>query len=152
MLEPEVPRAGNTGREVVDEPNANLDLRQEQAFIDLLKGFPGTLICISHDLFFLYQICSRAVVLERGRIHHDFSMQDLVSQKDYLRDHGLDFTFRFSCCRENGEPPHPHPHRHLDLASVQSRLDTATGPAPRLTTPPSASGGSAAEPRGRTDR
>ncbi len=105
---------------VLDEPTANLDPKQERLFLDLLKGFRGTLICIGHDLFFLYQICSRAVVLERGRIHHDFSMQDLVSQKDYLRDHGLDFTFRFSCCRENGEHPHPHPHGHLDLASVRA--------------------------------
>jgi energy-coupling factor transporter ATP-binding protein EcfA2 len=98
---------------ILDEPTANLDPKQERLFLDLLKGFQGTLICISHDLFFLYQICSRAVVLERGRIHHDFSMQDLVSQKDYLRDHGLDFTFRFSCCRENGEHPHLHGHLHL---------------------------------------
>ncbi len=100
---------------VLDEPTANLDPKQERLFLDLLKDFQGTLICISHDLFFLYQICTRAVVLERGRIHHDFSMQDLVSQKEYLRDHGLDFTFRFSCCRQNGE--HPPPHGHIHLAS-----------------------------------
>ncbi len=97
---------------ILDEPTANLDPKQERLFLDLLQSFPGTLVCISHDLFFLYQICTRAVVLEKGRVHHDFSMQDLVSQKEYLRDHGLDFTFRFSCCRENGDHPHPHPHPH----------------------------------------
>jgi len=93
---------------ILDEPTANLDPKQERLFLELLKNFQGTLICISHDLIFLYEICSRAVVLEKGRIHHDFSMQELVSQKEYLREHGLDFTFRFSCCREEGEPPHLH--------------------------------------------
>jgi energy-coupling factor transport system ATP-binding protein len=98
---------------ILDEPTANLDPKQERLFLDLLRGFDGTLICISHDLLFLYEICSRAVVLENGRIHHDFSMQELVSEVKYLRAHGLDFTFRFSCCRDDGEGPHhPHPHHH----------------------------------------
>jgi energy-coupling factor transporter ATP-binding protein EcfA2 len=91
---------------ILDEPSANLDPRQEKLFLDLLRDFDGTLICISHDLLFLYEICTRAVVLEKGRIHHDFSMQELVSQPAYLREHGLDFTFRFNCCRVDGEHHH----------------------------------------------
>jgi energy-coupling factor transporter ATP-binding protein EcfA2 len=94
---------------VLDEPTANLDPRQEKLFVELLGEFTGTLICISHDLPFLYGLCSRAVVLEKGKIHHDFSMQDLVSHRDYLREHGLDFTFRLSCCRDDGEHPEEHP-------------------------------------------
>ena len=95
---------------VLDEPTANLDPKQERLFLDLLNNFRGTLVCISHDLIFLYETCSRAVVLEEGRIHHDFSMRDLVSQKEYLREHGLDFTFRFSCCRDGAGHDHPHGH------------------------------------------
>ena len=79
---------------LLDEPTANLDPRQEQVFLDLLKGYPGTLICISHDLIFLYELCRRAVVLESGRIQHDYTMDDLVSQREELRSHGLDFSFR----------------------------------------------------------
>ncbi len=104
---------------ILDEPTANLDPKQERLFLDLLKSFQGTLICISHDLIFLYEICSRAVVLERGRLHHDFSMQDLVSQKEYLREHGLDFTFRFSCCRDSSD--HSHPHGHVHIGSSEHR-------------------------------
>ncbi|MFZ7128341.1 MAG: energy-coupling factor transporter ATPase [Desulfobacterales bacterium] len=78
----------------LDEPSANLDPRQEEVFLDLLKGFDGTLVCISHDLVFLYELCDRAVVLDRGRIHHDYTMRELVSQKQFLREHGLDFSFR----------------------------------------------------------
>ncbi len=97
---------------ILDEPTANLDPRQEQIIKKLLKAFPGTLIIIDHDLLFLYDICDRAVVLAEGRVHHDYSFQELVSQQHALREHGLDFTFRFSCC---GNDYHHHPasnHHH----------------------------------------
>ena len=114
---------------ILDEPTANLDPRQERLFLELLKSFQGTLICISHDLIFLYEICSRAVVLDKGRIHHDFSMQDLVSQKEYLREHGLDFTFRFSCCRDSGDYPHPYGHLLHKSGAHQDREPRAPMPA-----------------------
>ncbi len=79
---------------LLDEPSANLDPHQEQVFLDLLKDFAGTLICISHDLIFLYELCDRAVVLDGGRVQHDYMMRDLVSQREALRVHGLDFSFR----------------------------------------------------------
>ncbi|MDT8424169.1 MAG: ABC transporter ATP-binding protein, partial [Desulfuromonadales bacterium] len=80
---------------ILDEPTANLDPRQEEVFLQLLKDFHGTLICISHDLLFLFELCPRAVVLDRGQIHHDYTLQELVAQRDALREHGLDFSFRF---------------------------------------------------------
>ena len=79
---------------LLDEPTANLDPRQEEVLLDLLKHFDGTLMCVSHDLIFLYNLCRRAVVLDQGRIHHDYAMQDLVSQRQSLQEHGLDFSFR----------------------------------------------------------
>jgi ABC-type glutathione transport system ATPase component len=79
---------------LLDEPTANLDPHQEQVFLDLLSGFSGTLICISHDLIFLYELCERAVVLDHGRIGHDYTMRELVAQRQALREHGLDFSFR----------------------------------------------------------
>ena len=79
---------------LLDEPTANLDPSQEQVFLDLLMGYKGTLVCISHDLLFVYELCQRAVVVKTGRIVHDYTMNDLVAQRSELRDHGLDFSFR----------------------------------------------------------
>jgi energy-coupling factor transporter ATP-binding protein EcfA2 len=112
---------------ILDEPTANLDPKQEQFFTELLREFSGTLICISHDLPFLFRLCSRAVVLEDGKIHHDFAMQELVSHRDYLREHGLDFTFRLSCCRDSGGE-HPPSHNHGAHPHV-SALSDADAPA-----------------------
>jgi energy-coupling factor transporter ATP-binding protein EcfA2 len=79
---------------ILDEPTTNLDPQQEEIFLNILRDFPGTLLCISHDLIFLYELCDRAVVIDRGRIHHDFTMRALVSHRASLRGHGLDFSFR----------------------------------------------------------
>ncbi len=97
---------------ILDEPTANLDPKQEQFFTDLLNQFAGTIICISHDLPFLFGLCTRAVVLDNGHIHHDFSMSELISHSAYLREHGLDFSFRLTCCQNSGSNHHPHHGRH----------------------------------------
>ena len=112
---------------ILDEPTANLDPKQEQFFRDILKQFTGAIICISHDLPFLFGLCTRAVVLDRGRIHHDFSMSELISHSAYLREHGLDFSFRLTCCQDSGsDQPHhahyPEPHSHSHgIAEVPKR-------------------------------
>ena len=95
---------------ILDEPTANLDPKQEKFFTDLLNNFSGTIICISHDLPFLFGLCTRAVVLDKGRIHHDFTMTDLISHSVYLREHGLDFSFRLTCCQSSGSDHIVHRH------------------------------------------
>ncbi len=85
---------------ILDEPTANLDPLQEQVFIDLLKNYQGTLILISHDLIFLYELCNRALVLDAGRVHHDYPLKELVEHRPSLREHGLDFSFRFADSRQ----------------------------------------------------
>ncbi|MEN8265143.1 MAG: ATP-binding cassette domain-containing protein, partial [Nitrospirota bacterium] len=69
--------------------------------IDLLNNFHGTLICISHDLFFLQEICSRALVLDQGMVHHDYTMDEMMTAPSALRVHGLDYSFRYSCCKRS---------------------------------------------------
>lgn len=88
---------------LLDEPTANLDPGQEQVFLDLLKAFPGTLVTISHDLIFLYELCDRAIVLNQGRIHRDCAFCELVSQRENLHANGLDFSFRMIVTKDGLE-------------------------------------------------
>ena len=97
---------------ILDEPTANLDPRQEAVFRRLLKDFCGALIIIDHDLLFLYGLCNRAVVLARGEVHHDYSFQQLAAEPRALREHGLDFTFRFTCCGHHHDHEVGHHHHH----------------------------------------
>ena len=79
---------------ILDEPTANLDPAQDNILRELLRAYEGTLICITHDLLFAYDLCQRAVVLDQGRVHHDYTLRELVSHAESLREHGLDFSFR----------------------------------------------------------
>ena len=97
---------------IVDEPTANLDPRQEAIFRQLLADFAGTLIVIEHDLLFLYGLCERAFVLAEGRVHHDYGFNELAAQPQSLREHGLDFAFRFTCCGHHHDEAHHHHHHH----------------------------------------
>lgn len=117
---------------ILDEPTANLDPRQEAIFKRLLREYAGTLIVIEHDLLFLYDLCDRAVVLADGRIHHDYGFNDLVSHPQALRDHGLDFTFRFISCGHNhigaGHHRHHHPTHDHGPGSVHLAAEDAGMP------------------------
>lgn len=95
---------------ILDEPTAGLDPRQEKVFTRILREYSGTLIIIDHDLLFLYSVCTRALVMNQGKIEHDCPLAELVSQPQHLRAHGLDFTFRFTCCGHH--PPESHHHHH----------------------------------------
>lgn len=55
----------------LDEPSSSLDPRSRRDLIDLLKALPQTLIVASHDLDLVQALCTRAVVLDRGRIVAD---------------------------------------------------------------------------------
>jgi len=120
---------------ILDEPTANLDSKQEDVFVRFLQDFDGTLICISHDLLFLYGLCDRTVVLDHGRIHHDYSLKELVSHRASLREHGLDFTFRFNCCR-NGSNVHGHPFdrdgEHITLGTTSNSIESTPEEKPRV--------------------
>jgi cobalt transport protein ATP-binding subunit len=104
---------------ILDEPTSNLDPRNERALREVLMGLECTLVVVSHDLPFLYGLCRRAVVLQRGRVHHDYTMEELVSQRAFLREHGLDFRFRCTCC--DGEDPGDHDHTEETLLLLPPR-------------------------------
>lgn len=53
---------------ILDEPTNHLDLQGVQWLIDELKNYPGTILAISHDRYFLDQTVSRIMEIEQGMI------------------------------------------------------------------------------------
>lgn len=53
---------------ILDEPTNHLDLPSREQFEKTLKDFTGTLIIISHDLYFLEQLSNRLLVFEKNKI------------------------------------------------------------------------------------
>ncbi len=55
---------------LMDEPTTHLDMASIEALIAALQQFSGTLIFISHDVYFIRQLSTHVVRVEGGRLTH----------------------------------------------------------------------------------
>ncbi len=56
---------------LLDEPTNDLDIDTLTALEDLLDGWPGTLVVVSHDRYFVERVCDNVHALTAtGEIHH----------------------------------------------------------------------------------
>ncbi|HTG43779.1 MAG TPA: ABC transporter ATP-binding protein, partial [Verrucomicrobiae bacterium] len=53
---------------LMDEPTTHLDMASIEALITALKQFEGTLVFISHDVYFIKQLANEVVHVEGGRL------------------------------------------------------------------------------------
>ena len=53
---------------VLDEPTNHLDLESIEALVAALKDYPGTLLIVSHDRWFISQLATRIVEIKPGEI------------------------------------------------------------------------------------
>jgi len=74
---------------LLDEPSAGLDPRGRRSLAALLSRLPATIIVASHDLAFVTELCSRAVVLDRGAVVADGPVASILGDQDLLLNHGL---------------------------------------------------------------
>jgi ATP-binding cassette subfamily F protein uup len=51
---------------LLDEPTNDLDIDTLTALEDLLDGWPGTLVVVSHDRYFVERVCDDVYALEAG--------------------------------------------------------------------------------------
>jgi cobalt/nickel transport system ATP-binding protein len=74
---------------LMDEPSANLDPRRKRQLLQLLKELPQSKIVATHDLGLASQICERAVLLNSGSIAADGCTDEILSDTQFLKEHGL---------------------------------------------------------------
>ncbi|MDD2247965.1 MAG: ABC-F family ATP-binding cassette domain-containing protein [Proteiniphilum sp.] len=53
---------------ILDEPTNHLDVHSREALEESLRQFPGSILLITHDRYFLEQICDGMLVFEQQRI------------------------------------------------------------------------------------
>ncbi len=68
----------------LDEPSSGLDPHARANLMALLKDLPQTMLIASHDLEFVQELCTRAVVLERGRVVADMPIDGYDIEEAYL--------------------------------------------------------------------
>jgi cobalt/nickel transport system ATP-binding protein len=74
----------------LDEPTSNLDPRNRRHLIELIAGLPATLILAAHDLELVLALCTRTIVMDRGKIWADGDTRNLLNNSDLMNDHGLE--------------------------------------------------------------
>jgi cobalt/nickel transport system ATP-binding protein len=84
---------------VLDEPTSDLDPRGRREFKALLRQIPATKVIATHDLELVVELCSRAIVLDRGTVVADGPVAKLLNDEELMLAHGL-------------ERPHILRHRH----------------------------------------
>jgi ATP-binding cassette subfamily F protein 3 len=55
---------------LMDEPTTHLDMASIEALLAALRPFSGTLIFISHDVYFIHQLSNHVVRVDQGRLTH----------------------------------------------------------------------------------
>ncbi len=65
---------------VMDEPSGDLDWRARRDLIDMLGGFIHTCLIATHDLDLAREVCTRAILLDRGRIVADGPTDQLIKE------------------------------------------------------------------------
>lgn len=77
---------------MLDEPTNHLDIESKEVFEEALREFPGTIVAVSHDRYFLNQIATKIYELgpegitkyEGGFDYYEEKKQETASGKQYL--------------------------------------------------------------------
>jgi ATP-binding cassette, subfamily F, member 3 len=77
---------------LLDEPTNNLDIGSVETLEDALLEFPGTILSISHDRFYLDKICTRIIEIDGGVLRDypgGYSYYQQNRSKGTILTHGL---------------------------------------------------------------
>ena len=53
---------------VLDEPTNHLDIKSREVLLNAIKTFPGTVMMVSHDRYFLKEITSRVFEIDKNQL------------------------------------------------------------------------------------
>lgn len=68
---------------VMDEPTNHLDIASKEIFEDALIDFPGTLLLVSHDRYFLNKVPTRIIELSEAGITNYMGSYDYYTEKKF---------------------------------------------------------------------
>lgn len=75
---------------LLDEPSIALDPRNRRNLINILNEFDHLKVIASHDLDFVWDTCSRVILLDHGQIAADGTVDEVLRDGSLLTSHGLE--------------------------------------------------------------
>ena len=79
---------------LMDEPTSALDPYNRRIVINAIKSLPQTKIRTSHDLDMILDTCGRVILISRGNIVADGSVERILSDKSLLEKHRMELPLR----------------------------------------------------------
>lgn len=80
---------------LLDEPSSNMDPKNREDFIKLIKGLENTMIIATHDLDLAYEFSDRTIILNKGIVIFDGDTKKILKDKDFLEAHNLSLPLMF---------------------------------------------------------
>ncbi|MGH8927219.1 MAG: energy-coupling factor ABC transporter ATP-binding protein, partial [Acidimicrobiia bacterium] len=80
---------------VLDEPTSNLDPAGRRELVSLLQGMDSTQLIVTHDLPFAFELCPRAIIMDRGRVVADGRTEALMADRSLMSRHRLELPYGF---------------------------------------------------------
>jgi cobalt/nickel transport system ATP-binding protein len=84
---------------VLDEPSSNLDPAARREFADIVRDLDMTTLMVTHDLPYALELCSRALVMNEGRIVADGPTREILTDTDLMAANRLELPFGFDPAR-----------------------------------------------------
>ena len=81
---------------VLDEPSSNLDPASRRELSEILKNLDVTILMVTHDLPYAYELCDRSLILNKGEIVADDSTIKILTDEELMRKNRLELPFGFN--------------------------------------------------------
>jgi cobalt/nickel transport system ATP-binding protein len=81
---------------VLDEPSSNLDPASRRELADILRSLDITMVMVTHDLPYAFELCERSVILSGGVIVADGNTAEILKNDELLKANRLELPVGFS--------------------------------------------------------
>ena len=81
---------------ILDEPSSNLDPASRRELSEILLELEVTILMVTHDLPYAFEICERSLILNQGQIVADDSTSNILRDEELLTANRLELPKGFA--------------------------------------------------------
>jgi len=80
---------------LLDEPSNELDPAGRRDLINLVRGFSGTQLVVSHDLDMIADVCTRVLILNHHTIAASGEVEKILTNRQIMEENSLEVPCRY---------------------------------------------------------